>query len=59
MGLMWHKGFGGKRAGKMDPTLQTWQAAANRFTGGGIIVDKHGVRRAPFRISCGRFSCFR
>ncbi|KAK7181349.1 hypothetical protein PSPO01_12643 [Paraphaeosphaeria sporulosa] len=30
-----------------------------RHGGGGVIVDKHGARRAPFRISCGRFSCFR
>lgn len=28
-------------------------------SGGGVVVDKHGMRRAPFRISCGRFSCFR
>jgi hypothetical protein len=27
--------------------------------GGGIVADRHGVRRAPFRISFGRFSCFR
>lgn len=59
MGLMWHKGFGGRRAGKMDPTLQSRQAAANISIGGGVVVDKHGVRRAPFRISCGGFSCFR
>ena len=32
---------------------------ANYFSGGGIIVDKHGARRAPFRFSIGRFSCFR
>ncbi|KAF4552612.1 Hypothetical protein D9617_9g024010 [Elsinoe fawcettii] len=30
-----------------------------RHGGGGVVVDKHGVRRAPFRISLGRFSCFR
>ncbi|EAT76584.1 hypothetical protein SNOG_16005 [Parastagonospora nodorum SN15] len=41
MGLMWHKGFGGRHAG------------------GGVVADRHGVRRAPFRLSCGRFSCFR
>ncbi|KAF2197282.1 hypothetical protein GQ43DRAFT_215502 [Delitschia confertaspora ATCC 74209] len=30
-----------------------------RRAGGGVVVDKHGVRRAPFRFSLGRFSCFR
>ncbi|CBX96679.1 hypothetical protein LEMA_P109440.1 [Plenodomus lingam JN3] len=41
MGLMWHKGFGGRHAG------------------GGIVADKHGIRRAPIRLSCFGFSCFR
>lgn len=27
--------------------------------GGGIVVDKHGARRAPFRFSLGRLNCFR
>jgi hypothetical protein len=32
---------------------------ADRMLGGGVVADRHGVRRAPFRLSCGRFSCFR
>lgn len=30
-----------------------------RFLGGGVIVDKHGPRRAPFRFSFGKLNCFR
>jgi len=30
-----------------------------RHAGGGITVDRHGARRNPFRISFGRFNCFR
>jgi len=30
-----------------------------RRAGGGVTVDRHGVRRNPFRISFGRFNCFR
>ena len=27
--------------------------------GGGVIVDKHGARRAPWRFRIGKFNCFR
>ena len=30
-----------------------------RHFGGGVIADRHGVRRAPWRFSLGGFSCFR
>ncbi|PSK60492.1 hypothetical protein B9Z65_642 [Elsinoe australis] len=30
-----------------------------RHGGGGVVVDRHGARRQPFRFSLGRFSCFR
>ncbi|KAJ4518125.1 hypothetical protein HRR83_003420 [Exophiala dermatitidis] len=30
-----------------------------KHVGGGVNVSRHGVRRNPFRISLGRFSCFR
>ncbi|KAL2032298.1 hypothetical protein VTO58DRAFT_105470 [Aureobasidium pullulans] len=30
-----------------------------KHAGGGVIVDKHGPRRAPFRFSFGKLNCFR
>lgn len=27
--------------------------------GGGVIVDKNGAHRAPFRFSLGKLNCFR
>jgi hypothetical protein len=61
MPFMWTKGFGGKHAGKLDLLLDC--SPSIRLTlhvlGGGVIVDKHGPRRAPFRFSLGRFNCFR
>ncbi|KAL1302039.1 hypothetical protein AAFC00_002486 [Neodothiora populina] len=30
-----------------------------KHAGGGVIVDKNGVRRAPFRFSLGKLNCFR
>ncbi|KAK6000418.1 hypothetical protein QM012_003664 [Aureobasidium pullulans] len=31
----------------------------NKHAGGGVVVDKHGPHRAPFRFSLGKFNCFR
>ncbi|OAL46348.1 hypothetical protein IQ07DRAFT_590512 [Pyrenochaeta sp. DS3sAY3a] len=61
MGLMWTKMFGGRHAGKLIPPEQC-SYDCSKLTlnlGGGVVADRHGVRRAPMRISCGRFSCFR
>jgi len=30
-----------------------------KHVGGGVIVDKNGPRRAPWRFSLGKFNCFR
>jgi len=61
MPFMWTKGWGGKHAGKLDSF--SYHLPSIRLTlsclGGGVIVDKHGPRRAPFRFSLGRFNCFR
>jgi len=61
MGLMWTKGFGGRHAGKLTtfPILLVHAGFSLMILGGGVVVDKHGARRAPFRFSLGRFSCFR
>lgn len=61
MGLMWTKHWGGKHAGKHTLTQphRTHSITNHHLTGGGVIVDKHGVRRAPFRFSLGRLNCFR
>ena len=36
---------------------------SKRFGGkhvsGGVVVDKHGARRAPWRFSLGGLNCFR
>lgn len=58
MGLMWTKHWGGRHAG-LYFTLQISMIERWQLSGGGVVVDKHGARRAPFRFSLGRFSCFR
>lgn len=61
MPFMWTKGWGGKHAGKLDFLFYhslSIPLILSRL-GGGVIVDKHGPRRAPFRFSFGKLNCFR
>ena len=30
-----------------------------KHVGGGVTVDKHGIRKNPFRFSFGGLNCFR
>ncbi|KAI1059526.1 hypothetical protein LB506_008712 [Fusarium annulatum] len=39
--------------------LQHTKGVGGRHFGTSVHVDKHGVRRGPWRFSLGKFSCFR
>ncbi|CZT24023.1 uncharacterized protein RCC_09740 [Ramularia collo-cygni] len=36
-----------------------WSKSLSSKHGGGVTVDRHGVRRNPFRFNCCGFTCFR
>lgn len=64
MPLMWSKRWGGRHAGKLIQsslrmTVTRGRLAANDISDGGITATRHGVHRAPLRLRCGGFTCFR
>jgi hypothetical protein len=49
--------------GLLHPSMlyvhETQHSKANTTIGGGVVVDKHGMRRAPFRFSFKGLNCFK
>jgi hypothetical protein len=46
-------------SGNSCPRIISYGKANTFAIGGGVIVDKHGARRAPFRFSFKGLNCFK